>query len=155
MPGLSREDQIILGVGVVSALTIAVIGYAVSRQEKPAPKKDYGLRVGAQCASHEFKDTAKIKETISVIIDQQAAQGAVDPFSVTTQWLRRAAGACKAYPEQTRNPGEAELYWTIFNQVVELMKEKQLISEDMLVTYVEMIDLWAKAQGVEIQEVPV
>jgi len=147
MKGFTREDQIILGIGVASAVTIAVIGYFVTRSEKPAPKKDYGLRVGPQCASHEFKDSGKIEETVSRLIDIKAAQGSVDPFAVTSEWLRLAAGQCKAYPDQTRNPGEAELYREVFYVVIGEMQKKNLISEQMLEAYIEMIDAWASAQG--------
>ncbi len=145
---LSREEQIILGVGLVTAVTISVIGFMVTRP-KSVPKKDYGLRVGPQCASHEFTDTAKVKETISTLLNQKSAQGAVDPFMVTSEWIRKAAGTCKAYPERTRNPGEASLYQEIFYTVVGEMREKDLISDDMLETYLSMVDSWAESQGAQ------
>ena len=147
---LSREDKALLGVSAVAALAIGTISIVLARRKKKVSKKSYGLKVGAQCSTYEFTDQTRAQETIAQLVDRAATKGAIDPFSVTTGWLRAAAGQCNAYPKQTRNPGEAALYRDIFYEVIEAMRERLLLSEQTEQTYRMMVDTWAASQGVEV-----
>lgn len=149
MQGLSREDKMLMGIGVGAVAVIATLGFFLTRETKASPrKKTYGLRTGPQCATYEFTDDARVQETVSELVDRTVAGGPVDPFAVTSVWLRAAAGECTSFPEASRNPGEARLYRDVFFVVLTQMKDKNLIAQDMFDTYVKMIDIWAQSQGV-------
>ncbi len=147
---LSREDKILFGVGIASALAITTLALVLSRGKPKPRKKSYGLKVGPQCSTYEYTDETRAKETIIKAVGEAAERGAIDPFAVASAWLRAAAGKCKSYPEQTRNPGEASLYRGAFLNVLQAMREKSLLSQDMDDAYHEMIDTWASAQGVDL-----
>lgn len=143
-----NKPLLILGGVAAASILLAVVFAKSSAKASSTPVKNYGIKVGPQCSSFEITDSNTIAETISRLVDSTAAAGAVDPFAVTTAWLRGAAGQCKSFPEQTRNPGEASLYRQTFITVIKTMKDKNLISQEMSDTYMAMINAWAQSQGV-------
>jgi len=148
---VTSQDKVLLVAGVVTVAAIGALIVGLAKADKPAPKKNFGITVGPQCSTYEVTDSATISETISRLVDNSAALGAIDPFAATSTWLRGAAGQCKSFPDQARNPGEASLYREIFLQIIETMRTKQLLSTEMHDTYVAMIDTWARAQGAEVE----
>lgn len=147
---MSREDKLYLGIGIAAAIAVSTIAIVLSGdKQKAPPKKSYGLKVGPQCSTYELTDETKAKETIAQLVSKAVTKGAVDPFNVTREWIRAAAGQCATYPAQTQNPGEAVLFQHIFYEVLIAMREQNLVSESMEGTYTAMVDTWAQSQGAD------
>lgn len=119
-----------------------------------AMKPDPFQSVSDQCNDFALANRQEINDAIAPLVRSAAREGAVDPFAVTTQFVRRYADHCRSYPETTRNPGEARLYVESFAQVLRIMEEQQLISAPQKGYFLEMVSVWGKSQGLSDAELP-
>jgi hypothetical protein len=110
--------------------------------------------VSDQCNDFALADRQQINDAIFPLVRAAARDGAVDPFAVTTEFVRKYASHCRSYPETTRNPGEAKLYVQSFDQVLRVMQEQQLLSEDQRGYFLEMVSVWGKSQGLAVADLP-
>lgn len=141
-----KKAAVVTG-GVVTVVGVAMLVRYVTRPN-PIPT------VTPQCNDFAFADRTEVAAAILPIIHAAAEEGAVDPFAVTTRFLRAHAPACRSYPEEARNPGEAKLYVQAFSEVMRVMQEQKLVSPDQRTYFLEMVAVWGKSQGLAQQDLP-
>jgi len=110
--------------------------------------------VSEQCNDFALGDRQEINEAIVPLVRSAARGGAVDPFAVTTEFVKRYASHCRSYPETTRNPGEAKLYVESFAQVLRVMGDEQLLTDAQRGYFLEMVSVWGKSQGLAEADLP-
>lgn len=122
----------------------------------PRPKKtkkpNLGLTVGPQCSNYTITDPLVLRNKLREEVGRKARLNQVDPFSITSAFLTQKALACVSYPNKTRNPGEAMLFYTIFKIVMSIMVDENKISQDGRETFELMASLWALSNGAVIEE---
>jgi len=111
-------------------------------------------KVSDQCNDFALADREEINQAIFPLVRSAARDGAVDPFAVTTEFVKRYASHCRSYPETTRNPGEAKLYVESFAQVLRVMEEQQLLTAAQRGYFLEMVSVWGKSQGLADSDLP-
>lgn len=139
--GLSPTAKYLLtgGLGVAVLATGVVIYRAAVR---PRPFQVHN----AACSSFTMGTDVELDEAIKPIIREHLRwRPAVDPFAVTTDLIHRYAPDCRSYPEESRNPGEAELFVACFIQVIRVMDVMRLLTESQRRYFTAMIDVWARA----------
>jgi hypothetical protein len=117
-------------------------------------KPDPFTKVSDQCNDFALGDRQEINDAIVPLVRSAASDGPVDPFAVTTEFIRRYASHCNSYPAKTRNPGEAKLYVESFAQVLRVMEELQLVSHEQRGYFLEMVSVWGKSQGLGPADLP-
>jgi hypothetical protein len=125
------------GVAGVTAVTMLV---------RWAMRPDPFSTVSPQCNDFAFGDRGEINDAIRPMVRAAARKGAVDPFAVASDFVRRYTD-CHSYPQNARNPGEAELYVSSFGEVLRVMEEEQLLSPEQKTYFSEMVAVWGRAQG--------
>lgn len=133
-----------------SVLAVAGVIWAVRWATKVRPFAN----VSDQCNDFSLADREEINEALTPMIRKAASHGAVDPFGVTTEFVRRYAANCRTYPDTVRNPGEAKLYLRSFEEVLRIMADMQLVSPQQRAYFLEMVAVWAKSQGVPATDLP-
>lgn len=134
--------------GGVAGVTVLALGIRWLVRPDPFTK------VSDQCNDFALGDRQEINDAIVPLVRSAASDGAVDPFAVTTEFIRKYASHCRSYPEKTRNPGEAKLYVESFGQVLRVMEELQLLSHDQRGYFLEMVSVWGKSQGLGPADLP-
>ncbi len=134
-----------------AALAVTVPTVMVIRWLRtPAPFS----QVSPQCNDFALATKEEIDRAIRPQVQAEARRGAVDPFSITTEFIRRYAPQCRAYPETVRNPGEAQLYVTSFTEVMRIMQEERLVSPEQKGYFLEMVSVWGQSQGLPESALP-
>jgi len=143
-----------IGAGVVAG--VALIGaIATSRPSTPkTKKKKLGIKVKPQCAGYTITDLIVLRENLRKSLQTAAKSGAPDPFQITSKFLSQKRLGCTVYPNQVRNPGEAETYAAVFKLVTELMQQEHLASEKQRRAFDEMASTWAKSMGATTTDAP-
>lgn len=134
----------LIGVGVAAGTGIAVTAVRHFTREEPISQ------VGPQCSDFSLSNRAEIDETMKPMVLAAAERGAVDPFTLASQFIARYAPECRSWPDQPRNPGEGQLYVAIFFEVLRVMGEAGLATTAQAKYYGDMVTVWAAAQGVEV-----
>lgn len=150
---LTKEEKILVVSGLITAGAIAALGMASkSGAESNGKPKGYGIHVGPQCNTFEVTDAARVHDSIRGVIRSQSKKGTVDPFSVATAWLMKAAPHCQVYPSPPRNPGEAALYVETFNTVLDIMQSEKLLSTAEMFSFKQMVKVWGLGHGLNQED---
>jgi hypothetical protein len=141
-------------VGIVAGgiVGVSLITWGIVRLSRPTPVRD----ISEGCNDFAFSNKAEVEQAILPLLKEARSQhGTVDPFSVTTKFLKRYATQCRSYPEESRNVGEAELYVQSFVKVVDVMKGERMLSPDQRMYFLEMVSVWGRMQGLGDRQLPV
>jgi hypothetical protein len=139
--------KVYIGVGVLAAAAFGGALIFATRPKKTAKKTNVGLTVQSQCSAYTITDMLALRDMLRKELAKQAKIGTPDPFQVTSNFLAQKRFSCTVYPNQVRNPGEADLYATVFYIVTELMMQERLLSDAQRRTFNTMATTWAKSQG--------
>lgn len=151
-PKRSMDDdtkrKMYIGAGIAAA-TLAAIGglILVTRPAKAAKPPNIGLIVKPQCSGYTITDMMILRDQLRKELRKEVKVESPDPFTVTKRFLSQKRFGCVVYPNQTRNPGEADLFATIFVLVTELMEQERLLSGTQRQTFDTMVTTWAASQG--------
>lgn len=147
----ARSTPAKVGIGVGVAASGILITWGVIRLARPKPVRD----ISEGCNDFAFSNRAEVEEAILPLLrDARARHGHVDPFYVTTKFLKRYAPQCRSYPEEARNVGEADLYVQSFVKVVDVMEGERMLSPDQRKYFEEMVSVWGRMQGLSDQQLP-
>lgn len=152
---LSKQEKQILYTGVALLTGVTILGIVLSsdkKKELKPKKKTYGITVSEQCNSYEINSEQDIHDTLRAIIREEAKRGPVDPFAVARGYVKKAAPHCRSYPENSRSPGEAELFVRIFNEGLDVMVSESLLSASQVASFHEMVKAWGIGQGIPPSE---
>jgi hypothetical protein len=134
--------------GVVGA---SLLTWGIIRLSRPDPIRD----IAEGCNDFAFANQAEVEKAILPMLrNAQARAGIIDPFSVTTAFLKRYAPDCRSYPEEARNVGEADLYVQTFVKVVQVMEGERMLSPDQKLYFWEMVSVWGRNQGLTETQLP-
>ena len=142
--------MIMVGVGAIGA--VMLISSLTSSKKTTSSLGGTGIEITDQCNSYKITDPDLFARSIRSIVKTDARQGVVDPFQVARKFLKKAAPKCSFYPSNTRNPGEASLFVRVLDEVLDVMKEENLLSAQQQSTFRGMVEVWATAQGVPANE---
>ena len=142
------QRRLMIGGATVAVLVPTVI--VVRRIMRPNPITN----VTDQGNDVALGPREEIDEALRGPIRATARRGAVNPFEITSDFVKRYAPNCRRFPEAARNPGEARLYVESFVQVVRIMVEDQLISDAQRNYFLEMVSVWGKSQGLTASQLP-
>lgn len=142
-----------LKAGVVGGAVagVGLLAWGIHWLMRPKPIKD----ISEGCNEFAFATATEVDEAILPLVKSaRSSSGNVDPFYVTTQFLKRHAPQCRSYPEEARNVGEASLYVQAFEKVVALMNGQKMISPDQMAYFYEMVSVWGRSQGLSAAQLP-
>lgn len=134
--------------GAVAAVagTVLLVQWVV----RPKPFES----ISPQCNDFSLGNRREINSAIEPLVRDAARHGAPEPFTITREFLSTYAPSCRSYPEQVRNPGEAQLYVTAFMEVIRVMEEQALLSPEQKAYFYEMVSVWGKSQGLPSSVLP-
>lgn len=148
----ARSTPAKVGIVAGAALGAGLVTWGIVRLTRPKPVRD----ISDGCNDFAFANQAEVEEAILPLLHAARAKyGSVDPFYVTTKFLKKYAPQCRSYPEEARNVGEAELYVQAFVKVVKVMEGERMLSPDQRQYFLEMVSVWGKTQGLSEQQLPV
>lgn len=140
-----------IGVVAGGVAGVSLIAWGIHWLTKPTPVRD----ISEGCNDFAFANKEEVDEAILPLIKSaRSGTGLVDPFYVTTLFLKKYAPECRSYPEEARNVGEALLYVQAFTKVVENMNGQRMISADQMSYFFEMVSVWGKSQGLAESQLP-
>jgi len=147
---LSRAEKIALGVGgsVIAIATIATIAWAATDDDLLSRP----IVVAPGCASFDLVDQPRLRDELRQRIRSASASGPVDPFAIAARYVRSLAPSCATYPARTNLPGEAKLFAVVFSELITVMQQDSMLTEDDVATWYAMMQRWAQGQGVSIEE---
>ena len=146
----STPKKVAIVAGSVAGVSLAVWG--IRRMLAPEPIRD----ISDGCNDFAFANEAEVEETIIPLLKSARTRtGHIDPFYVTTRFLRKFAPDCRSYPEEARNVGEALLYVQSFVKVVNTMEGERMLSPDQKGYFLGMVSVWGRTQGLSAEELPV
>jgi hypothetical protein len=140
-------------VGIVTGAVVGagLVTWGIVRLTRPKPVRD----ISEGCNDFSFANQAEVEEAILPLLRAaRTRHGPIDPFYVTTRFLKRYAPDCRSYPEEARNVGEAELYVQSFVKVVAVMEGERMLSPDQRKYFLEMVSVWGRMQGLSEQQLP-
>jgi len=147
----ARSTPVKVGIVTGGVVCAALTTWGIFRLMRPDPVRD----ISEGCNDFAFANQAEVEEAILPLLrSARSAQGSVDPFYVTTRFLKRYAPQCRSYPEEARNVGEAELYVQSFVKVVDVMEGERMLSPDQREYFLEMVAVWGRMQGLGAQQLP-
>lgn len=150
--GLSRQQKIAFGViggFVLAAGTLTTLAWAAkSDPDRPKPT----IEVGPGCATFAITSQQQLGDELRLAVRAAAKKGSVDPFRVTSLYLKRAVPRCRTYPARTETTGEAKLFATIFIELLNVMQQEGFLSEADTPVWYAMMTTWAVGQGVPEEE---
>lgn len=140
-------------VGLVTggAMFTGLAVWGIRRLMQPDPIQD----ISEGCNDFAFANQAEVEEAIIPMLrSARTRTGSIDPFYVTTMFLKRYAPDCRSYPEEARNVGEADLYVQAFVRVVNAMEGERMLSPDQREYFLQMVSVWGRAQGLTDRQLP-
>lgn len=145
----STPKKVAVVAGSVAAVGLTIWG--IRRMLAPEPIRD----ISDGCNDFAFANEAEVEETIIPLLrSARTRTGGIDPFYVTTRFLRKFAPDCRSYPEEARNVGEAALYVQSFVKVVNTMEGERMLSPDQKQYFLQMVSVWGRTQGLAPDELP-
>jgi hypothetical protein len=150
-PVLTRREKI--GLAVAGAATLGLVGAAIavaSAADSQPPLRT--ITIGDGCASFTINDLQKLRDELRIAGRQAVKGGAIDPLQTTAMYIRRIAPRCATYPANTNNPGEVKLFAAIYQQLLDVLRQENLLSDNDYTTWYAMLTTWAAGQGVAASE---
>lgn len=130
---------------------VSLVAWGIHWLMRPKPIKD----ISENCNEFTFATETEVNEAILPLLKSaRSSSGNVDPFYVTTLFLKQYASKCRSYPEEARNVGEAQMYVQAFSKVVALMQGQKMISPDQVQYFYEMVAVWGRSQGLSPSQLP-
>lgn len=138
----------LVGGGVVGT---GLVVWGIRALTRPNPVHD----ISDGCNDFAFANQAEVEEVIIPMLkNARRMTGNIDPFYVTTRFLKKYASECRSYPEEARNVGEADLYVQAFVKVVNAMEGERMLSPDQKLYFLQMVSVWGRAQGLVDAQLP-
>ena len=148
---VKEKKMVMVGVSAIGAVLL-ISSLTSSKKSSSTFLSGTGIEIADQCNSYKITDTDLFTRSIRTIIKADTRHGVVDPFQVARKFLKKAAPKCSFYPSNTRNPGEASLFVRVLDEVLDVMKEENLLSVQQQSMFRGMLEVWATAQGVPANE---
>ncbi len=143
-----RKVGVVAGGVAFTGLTV----WGIHRLMRADPIRD----ISEGCNDFAFANQAEVEEAIIPMLrSARTRTGSIDPFYVTTKFLKKFASECRSYPEEARNVGEADLYVQAFTKVVGAMEGERMLSPDQKEYFLQMVSVWGRAQGLTDAQLPV
>ncbi len=135
--------------GGIAGISLAIWG--VRRLTRVEPIKD----ISEGCNDFGWANQAEIEEAVLPLLrSARTRTGTIDPFYVTTRFLKKYAPDCRSYPEEARNVGEAQMYVEAFVNVVNTMEGERMLSPDQKGYFLQMVSVWGRNQGLTDEQLP-
>lgn len=141
----SRQKATVAIVGA-TVLVLGTVAVVATAAERKAERK--AITIGPGCTSFTINDPLMLQDELRGAVRKALTKGPIDPFEVTSIYLKMNARDCSVYPANPRTPVEVQLFAAVFSAVLTVLQQEGLITAQNATTWHAMLNTWAAGHGV-------